>query len=55
MVAVPWAVYSPSSDPNVLTVTVERDRIYSAPVFDYARIEEYSSLITLTMSIAITA
>jgi sporulation protein YlmC with PRC-barrel domain len=42
MVAVPWAVYSPSSDPNVLTVTVERDRIYSAPVFDYARIEEYS-------------
>ena len=42
MVAVPWAVYSPSSDPNVLTVTVERDRIYNAPVFDYARIEEYS-------------
>jgi len=23
MVAVPWAVYSPSTDPNVLTVTVE--------------------------------
>ena len=42
MVAVPWAVYSPSSDLNVLTVTVDRDRIYSAPVFDYARIEEYS-------------
>ena len=42
MVAVPWAVYSPSADPNVLTVTVERDRIYNAPVFDYARIEEYS-------------
>ena len=42
MVAVPWAVYSPSTDPNVLTVTVERDRIYNAPVFDYARIEEYS-------------
>src|SRR6476659_6920220 len=42
MVAVPWAVYSPSSDPNVLTVTVDRDRIYNAPVFDYARIEEYS-------------
>lgn len=42
MVAVPWAVYSPSADPNVLTVTVERDRIYNAPVFDYARVEEYS-------------
>ena len=42
MVAVPWAVYSPSSDLNVLTVTVDRERIYNAPVFDYARIEEYS-------------
>src|SRR5438876_10312012 len=42
MVAVPWAVYSPSSDLNVLTVTVDRDRIYNAPVFDYARIDEYS-------------
>jgi sporulation protein YlmC with PRC-barrel domain len=42
MVAVPWAVYSPGTDPNVFTVTVERDRIYNAPVFDYARVEEYS-------------
>lgn len=42
MVAVPWGVYSPASDLNVLTVTVDRDRIYNAPVFDYARIEEYS-------------
>ena len=42
MVAVPWAVYSPSGDLNVLTVTVDRERIYNAPVFDYARIEEYS-------------
>ena len=42
MVAVPWAVYSPSSDVNVFTVTVDRDRIYNAPVFDYARIDEYS-------------
>ena len=42
MVAVPWAVYSPSSDLNVLTVTVDRDRIYNAPVFDYTRVEEYS-------------
>lgn len=42
MVAVPWAVYSPSTDVNVLTVTVDRDRIYNAPAFDYARIDEYS-------------
>jgi sporulation protein YlmC with PRC-barrel domain len=42
MVAVPWSVYSPSTDMNVVTVTVDRDRIYNAPVFDYARVEEYS-------------
>jgi sporulation protein YlmC with PRC-barrel domain len=42
MVAVPWTVYSPAADTNVLTVTVDRDRIYNAPVFDYARVEEYS-------------
>jgi sporulation protein YlmC with PRC-barrel domain len=41
-VAVPWAVYSPTSDVSALTVTVDRDRIYNAPVFDYARIDEYS-------------
>jgi len=42
VVAVPWAVYSPTSDVSALTVTVDRDRIYNAPVFDYARIDEYS-------------
>ena len=42
LVAVPWTVYSPSSDVSVLTTTVDRQRIYSAPVFDYAHIEEYS-------------
>jgi sporulation protein YlmC with PRC-barrel domain len=41
-VSVPWAVYSPTSDVSALTVTVDRDRIYNAPVFDYARIDEYS-------------
>ena len=40
-VAVPWTVYSPSSDPSILMVRVERDRIYNAPEFDYARIDEY--------------
>src|SRR5947209_9207353 len=42
VVAVPWAVYSPTSDASALTVTVDRDRIYNAPVFDYARIDEYT-------------
>src|SRR5947208_11446180 len=42
-VAVPWTVYTTTSDPSVMTVRVERDRIYNAPVFDYARIDEYSS------------
>ena len=44
MVAVPWAVYSTTTtDPGVLTVTVDHDRIYNAPAFDYARINEYST------------
>jgi sporulation protein YlmC with PRC-barrel domain len=42
-VAVPWTVYSPTSELSVLTVTVDRDRIYNAPVFDYARIDEYTT------------
>jgi sporulation protein YlmC with PRC-barrel domain len=42
LVAVPWAVYSTTPDVSVLTVTVDRERIYNAPVFDYARIDEYS-------------
>ena len=41
-VAVPWAVYSPASDVSAFVVTVDRDRIYNAPVFDYARIDECS-------------
>jgi sporulation protein YlmC with PRC-barrel domain len=42
-VAVPWTVYSPTSDLSVLTVSVDRDRIYNAPVFEYARIDEYAT------------
>jgi sporulation protein YlmC with PRC-barrel domain len=42
LVAVPWAVYSPTSDVSVLSVTVDRERIYNAPVFNYERIDEYS-------------
>src|SRR5881394_454206 len=42
-VAVPWTVYTTTSDPSVMTVRVERDRVYNAPAFDYARIDEYSN------------
>src|SRR5437660_7108174 len=30
-VAVPWSVYSTTSDPRVLTVRVEKEKIYNAP------------------------
>src|SRR5437764_11941044 len=43
LVAAPWTVYSPTSDVSALTVTVDRDRIFNAPVFDYARVDEYST------------
>jgi len=40
LVAVPWSVYSVAPDMTYLTVTVERDRIYNAPVFEYTRISD---------------
>jgi sporulation protein YlmC with PRC-barrel domain len=42
MVAVPWQVYTPSSD-RVYTVRVEKEKIYNAPVFEYSRINDYST------------
>src|SRR5213595_3507387 len=42
IVAVPWAVYSPTSDLSVLTVNVDRDKIYNAPAFEYTRMDEYA-------------
>jgi len=42
-VAVPWTVYTTTPDPSVMTVRIERDRVYNAPAFDYARIDEYSN------------
>ena len=42
IVAVPWAVYSLTSDLSVLTVNVDRDKIYNVPPFDYARMDEYA-------------
>src|SRR5689334_25175406 len=32
-VAVPWTVYTATSDPSVMTVRVDRDRVYNAPAF----------------------
>lgn len=40
LVAVPWSVYTVSPDAGYLTVNVERDRIYNAPVFEYSRISD---------------
>jgi sporulation protein YlmC with PRC-barrel domain len=42
IVAVPWSVYSSTSDLSVLTVNVDRDKIYNAPAFEYARMDEYA-------------
>ena len=42
IVAVPWAVYSPTSDLSVFTVNVNRDKIYNAPAFEYTRMDEYA-------------
>ena len=40
LVAVPWSVYTVSPDTGYLTVNVERDRIYNAPVFEYSRVSD---------------
>ena len=42
IVAVPWAVYSLTSDLSVLTVKVDRKKIFNAPAFDYTRMDEYA-------------
>src|SRR4029079_7882923 len=45
-VAVPWSVYdvtSYSPESRVVTTRVDRQRIYGAPVFDYAHVREYST------------
>jgi sporulation protein YlmC with PRC-barrel domain len=42
IVAIPWAVYSLTSDPSVLTVNVDRAKIFNAPAFEYARMDEYA-------------
>ena len=42
LVAVPWSVYTVSPDASYLTTTIERDRIYNGPVFEYSRIGDPS-------------
>jgi sporulation protein YlmC with PRC-barrel domain len=55
MVAVPWTVYSPTTDLSALTVTVDRERIYSAPVLTMLESRNIPGLITLRTSTAIMA
>ena len=54
MVAVPWSVYSVSPDASYLTTTVERDRIYNAPVFEYSRIGDASYTSTVYSSFGVS-
>src|SRR6187401_2331106 len=41
-VAAPWTVFSASSEPRVYMTRIEREKIYSAPVWESTRIQEYS-------------
>src|SRR5256714_1863640 len=41
-VAAPWSVFSASSEPRVYMTRIEREKIYSAPVWEATRIGEYS-------------
>ena len=38
----PWTAFTASSDPTVYTTTIQREKIYSAPEYNYTRVEEYS-------------
>jgi sporulation protein YlmC with PRC-barrel domain len=42
IVAIPWAIYFPTSDLSVLRVKVDRAKIYHAPAFEYTRMDEYA-------------
>src|SRR5436189_1118965 len=41
-VAAPWTVFTVSSDPKVYVTRIEREKIYSAPVWESTRVEEYT-------------
>src|SRR2546423_13916095 len=55
LVAVPWSVYNVAPDASYLTVQVERDRIYNAPVFEYSRIGDTSYTNTVYSSFGVSA
>src|SRR5436190_5036595 len=55
MVAVPWSVYNVAPDASYLTVQVERDRIYNAPVFEYSRIGDASYTSSVYSSFGVSA
>lgn len=41
-VAAPWSVFSAGSEPKTYVTRIERERIYSAPVWEASRSEEYT-------------
>lgn len=43
LVAAPWTIFTPGSDSHTYTVTVDRQKIYSAPVWESSRMAEYST------------
>lgn len=40
-VAMPYTAFQRTSEPGIYTTQIQRERIYSAPAYDYARMEEY--------------
>jgi len=55
LVAVPWSVFTVSPDTTYLTTTVERDRIYNAPVFEYSRIGDTAFTTSVYSAFGVTA
>ena len=55
LVAVPWSVYTVSPDASYLTTTIERDRIYNGPVFEYSRIGDPSFTSTVYSTFGVSA
>ena len=55
LVAVPWSVYTVSPDASYLTTTIERDRIYNGPVFEYSRIGDPSFTSTVYSTFGVAA
>ena len=41
-VAVPWTVFNVGPDTHTYTVRVDKEKIYSAPVWEASRVDEYS-------------